>query len=69
MTIMAEEFGIDYRVHKINIGADDQFTAVNPNQKIPALVDSDGPGGEPYTVAQRRADRGDASARIPRRRR
>ena len=31
MTIMAEGFGIDYRLHKINIGADDQFTAINPN--------------------------------------
>ena len=53
---MAEELGIDYRLHKINIGADDQFTAtftaINPNQKIPALVDSDGPGGEPYTVIE-----------------
>ena len=39
VTIMAEELGIDYRLHKINIGADDQFTAaytaINPNQKIP----------------------------------
>ena len=56
VTIMAEELGIDYRLHKINIGADDQFTAtftaINPNQKIPALVDSDGPGGEPYTVIE-----------------
>ena len=56
VTIMAEELGIDYRLHKINIGADDQFTATftatNANQKIPALVDSDRPEGEPYTVIE-----------------
>ena len=44
--IMMEELGIPYNVHPINIGEDDQFSAefikINPNSKIPALIDSDG---------------------------
>jgi GST-like protein len=55
-TIMLEECGLDYELHPIDIGAGDQFTAeylaVNPNGKIPAIVDSDGPGGVPYTVIE-----------------
>ena len=55
-TIMLEECGLDYELHPIDIGAGDQFTAeylaVNPNGKIPAIVDSDGPGGAPYTVIE-----------------
>ena len=53
-TIMVEELGIDYTLHPINIGQGDQFTpeyiAINPNSKIPAIVDRDGPGGQPYTL-------------------
>jgi GST-like protein len=53
-SIMLEECGLDYNVHPINIGKDDQFTpeflAINPNGKIPAIVDQDGPAGNPYTV-------------------
>ncbi|MDA1099918.1 MAG: glutathione S-transferase N-terminal domain-containing protein [Proteobacteria bacterium] len=53
-SIMLEECGLDYNVHPINIGQDDQFTpeylAINPNGKIPAIIDQDGPGGQPYTV-------------------
>ena len=53
-SIMLEELGLPYNVHPINIGQDDQFTpeylAINPNSKIPAMVDSDGPGGKPYTL-------------------
>ncbi|MEQ9136483.1 MAG: glutathione S-transferase N-terminal domain-containing protein [Thalassobaculum sp.] len=53
-SIMLEELGLPYNVHPINIGQDDQFTpeyiAINPNSKIPALVDPDGPGGKPYTL-------------------
>ena len=48
VSIMLEEFGLPYRVHAINIGKDDQFkpefVAINPNSKIPAIVDPDGPG-------------------------
>ena len=53
-SIMLEELGADYTVHPIHIGKGDQFTpeylAINPNGKIPAIVDSDGPGGAPITV-------------------
>jgi GSH-dependent disulfide-bond oxidoreductase len=47
--IMLEETGLEYRVHPIDIGAGDQFKpeflAISPNNKIPAIVDSEGPGG------------------------
>ncbi len=53
-SIMLEELGLPYNVHPINIGQDDQFTpeyiAINPNSKIPAMIDTDGPGGKPYTL-------------------
>ena len=53
-SIMLEELGLPYNVHPINIGKDDQFTPefvkINPNSKIPAIVDTDGPGGKPYTL-------------------
>ena len=53
-SIMLEELGLDYTAHPINIMADDQFTpefiAINPNNKIPAIVDSVGPDGTPITV-------------------
>ena len=56
VSIMLEELGVDYEAHPINIGQDDQFTpefiAINPNSKIPAIVDRDGPGGQPYTVIE-----------------
>ena len=56
VTVMVEELGVPYTLHKIDIGAGDQFTdaytAINPNQKIPAIVDSEGPGGRPYTVIE-----------------
>jgi len=54
VNIMVEELGIDYAMHPVNIGKGDQFTpaftAINPNQKIPAIVDREGPGGKPYTL-------------------
>jgi len=53
-SIMLEECGLPYRVHPINIGKDDQFTpefvAINPNSKIPAIVDPDGPEGRSITL-------------------
>lgn len=53
-SIMLEEVGLPYTVHPINILENDQFSddfvAINPNSKIPAIVDSDGPGGEPISI-------------------
>jgi GST-like protein len=52
--IMLEECGLPYRVHAINIGTGDQFQpeflAISPNNKIPAIVDSDGPEGQPISL-------------------
>jgi GST-like protein len=52
--IMLEEIGLPYRVHAVDIGRGDQFApeflAISPNNKIPALVDSEGPGGKPISV-------------------
>jgi len=52
--IMLEETGLEYRVHAVDIGAGDQFKpeflAISPNNKIPAIVDSDGPDGKPLSV-------------------
>ena len=56
VSIMLEELGLPYNVHAINIGKDDQFTsefiAINPNSKIPAIVDSDGPDGKPISMME-----------------
>ncbi|MEY4506184.1 MAG: hypothetical protein RL297_762 [Pseudomonadota bacterium] len=52
--IMLEECGLPYQVHPINIGAGDQFKPeflrISPNNKIPAIVDSDGPDGQPLSL-------------------
>jgi len=52
--IMLEECGLSYRVHAIDIGAGDQFApdflAISPNNKIPAITDSDGPDGRPIAL-------------------
>ncbi|MGE5652017.1 MAG: glutathione binding-like protein [Bacillota bacterium] len=52
--IMLEECGLPYRVHHINIGEGDQFKpeflAISPNNKIPAIVDADGPDGKPMSL-------------------
>ncbi len=54
VSVMLEEVGLEYTVHPINILEGDQstpeFIALNPNGKIPAIVDSDGPGGEPISM-------------------
>ena len=51
VSILLEELAVDYDAHIINIGAGDQFTSgfvkINPNSKIPALLDKDGPDGKP----------------------
>ena len=52
--IMLEECALPYRVHAVNIGAGDQFKpqflAISPNNKIPAIVDDDGPDGRPISL-------------------
>lgn len=54
ITILLEELGLAYNVVPVNIGKGDQFTpdflAISPNNKIPAIVDPDGPGGAPISV-------------------
>jgi GST-like protein len=51
--IMLEETGLPYTVHAVDIQAGDQFKPeflkISPNNKIPAIVDSDGPGGKPMS--------------------
>jgi GST-like protein len=52
--IMLEECGLRYRAIPVDIGAGDQFKpeflAISPNNKIPAIVDPDGPDGKPISV-------------------
>jgi GST-like protein len=54
VSIMLEEVGLPYAVHPINIGKGEQFAPdyikINPNSKIPTIVDSEGPGGKPISV-------------------
>ena len=54
VSIMLEEIGLPYEVHAINIGQGDQFKAeylaINPNNKIPSIIDPDGPDGKPFTL-------------------
>ena len=53
-SIMLEEVGLPYDVHAINILAGDQFEAdflkISPNNRIPAIVDPDGPDREPFSL-------------------
>ncbi len=52
--IMLEETGLDYELHPVNLGEGEQkkpgYLAINPNGKIPAIIDRDGPGGDPLTI-------------------
>jgi len=52
--IMLEETGLAYRVHPVDIGAGDQFKPeflkISPNNKMPAMIDSDGPDGKPISL-------------------
>ncbi|MBI2959102.1 MAG: glutathione S-transferase N-terminal domain-containing protein [Betaproteobacteria bacterium] len=52
--IMLEETGLAYRVHPVAIDAGEQFRPeflkISPNNKIPAIVDTEGPGGEPISL-------------------
>jgi GST-like protein len=57
VSIMLEECALPYRVHKINIGTNSEqfapaYLKINPNGKIPSIVDPDGPGGKPYAMME-----------------
>ncbi len=52
--IMLEECGLPYKAHPINISQGDQFRPeflkISPNNRIPAIIDPDGPGGKPFPL-------------------
>ncbi len=54
ITIALEEMSLPYRVRPVNIGAGEQFApdfqAISPNGRMPAIVDPDGPDGEPISI-------------------
>lgn len=54
VSAMLEETGLPYEPHLVDFGSDDQlspeFLSLNPNNKIPAIIDPDGPGGEPLPL-------------------
>ena len=53
-SIMLEEIGLPYEAHRVSFDTQDQLTpeflALNPNNKIPAIFDPDGPGGQPLAL-------------------
>jgi glutathione S-transferase len=54
VTIACEEMGLPYEIVPVNIGRGDQFKpeflAISPNNRMPAIVDPDGPGGQPISI-------------------
>ncbi len=56
VSIALEELGLPYDAHRVDIGKGDQFTpefkAINPNSKIPAILDPQGPEGKPFPVME-----------------
>jgi GSH-dependent disulfide-bond oxidoreductase len=54
ISIMLEEIGMPYNVHAVNLRTNEQrtpeFLAINPNGRIPAIIDTDGPGGKPLPI-------------------
>ena len=54
ITIALEEMGLPYTVHWVDIGKGDQFDPdflkIAPNNRMPAIIDSDGPDGEPISI-------------------
>ena len=54
VSILLEELGLPYRIHRVDLLNDEQFSpafiAINPNGKIPAIVDPEGPDGQPINV-------------------
>ncbi|MGI8705536.1 MAG: glutathione S-transferase N-terminal domain-containing protein [Sphingomicrobium sp.] len=56
VSIMLEETGVPYEAHLVDISADESwsedFLSLNPNGKIPAIIDPDGPDGQPLGLAE-----------------
>ena len=56
VAITLEELGLPYTAHKLSLANGDQkkpeYLAINPAGMIPAIVDHDGPGGKPFSLAQ-----------------
>lgn len=54
ITIMLEELGVPYNMNYVRLGRGEQFKpeflAISPNNKIPAIVDPEGPGGRPISI-------------------
>ena len=54
ITIALEEMGLPYEIKPVNIGRGEQFKpaflSISPNNRMPAIVDPDGPGGKPISV-------------------
>lgn len=54
ISIALEEMGLPYDAHLVDFGRNDQFSpaflSLNPNNKIPAILDPDGPGGQPLAL-------------------
>jgi len=54
ISIMLEEVALPYRAHKVDLGKDEQFhpefLKISPNNKIPAIVDQEGPDGKPISM-------------------
>jgi len=54
--IALEELGLDYEIEGINLRKGEQklprYLAINPNGKVPVIVDTDGPGGQPFTLSE-----------------
>ncbi|MBL8538457.1 MAG: glutathione S-transferase N-terminal domain-containing protein [Hyphomonadaceae bacterium] len=54
ISVALEEMGLPYTMKPVNIGANEQFKpdflAISPNNRMPAIVDPDGPGGRPISV-------------------
>ena len=54
VSIALEEMGLPYEMKPVNIGAGEQFSAafqaLSPNGRMPAIIDPDGPGGEPISI-------------------
>ncbi len=54
ISVALEEMGLPYTVHPVNIGKGEQFNPdflkISPNNRIPAIVDPEGPGGKPISV-------------------